>query len=176
MKPVSLLVLICLSTLTRCIATTSSLKPKTPSNIPQDQDESVLPKLIPLYRRNHPRVHDRHRPGEPYLKDKVYFRWELPEDTTGFIATGYYDIIDQYRQEYRKARSINPKTGEPRKGIGSCGGLILHDELPEDYECCETTGYLFCRTYKIAKRDVDDLASPPSWTDPYIEHPHDDLW
>ena len=160
MKPLSFLILIYLSTLSQCIETT--LSPSKPSSFTQDQGKSVLPEPIARNRR-------RHKPHK-YDKSKTYFRWELPDDTSGWNATGSNKSLRWSRNKNFKTTSINPNTGKPRQGVGSCDGE--RDGEPyilDDYECCLFLWYfrlgpdmcMVCRTYKLGEGTEQDKSVLP---------------
>ena len=112
---------------------------------------------------NLPQHRHQHISGEPYAANKGYFLSELPDYVRKFPDDGWIPTGDTERTlVFQPVRtSINPKTGKPRKFVGSChwkgwdmdGKIYLDD----DYQCCThgptwlTRSYMACRTYKLIK-------------------------
>ena len=95
-----------------------------------------------------------HKPGQPYEKGMDYFQYELPDDKSGWELDGSARRTIHVRKA-PKSQSINPATGELRKGTSDCIMRILSIAIPDNAECCSTIrGTMFCRTYKMSPQSM----------------------
>ena len=99
-----------------------------------------------------------HKDGEPYREGSPYFGYELPEDTSNWMPTGSFDSTIHYNSA-PKFQSINPATGQLRRGRAACTGTgFAHIVIPDDAECCRTMLSFVCRTYKLKPKPYQTMS------------------